>query len=87
MREKRCPVYGESISDRDTAIAYYNASNFKKNKYKNDFNENPTQSEQGSFFLLSAVKSIEFCFKKNFLKKFYFFAYNFEIFWLSVMRG
>lgn len=60
---------------------------FKKNKYRNDFNENPTQSEQGSFFLLSAVKSIKLGFKKNFLKKFNFFAYNFENFWLSVMRG
>ena len=25
---------------------------FKKNKYKNDFNENPTQSEQGSFLMV-----------------------------------
>lgn len=28
MQEKRCPIYGESISDRDTEAACYTASNF-----------------------------------------------------------
>lgn len=74
MQEKHCPAYGESISDRDTAIACYNASNFKKNKYKNDFNENPTQSEQGSFFLLSAVKIYRILLQKKFFEKILFFC-------------
>ena len=87
MQEKHCPIYVERISDRDTAAACYTASNFKEKQIQNDFNENPTQSEQGSFFLLSAVKIHKIWLQKNFLKKFNFFAYNFENFWLSIMRA
>ena len=48
-------VYGHNMLNGSmfkSLHKFEDAKFFKKNKYRNDFNENPTQSEQGSFLCL-----------------------------------